>query len=216
MKQLSFFLRARLAAILLLAVLSLCAAVEASAHRVNIFAWVEGDAVLVECSFRRNSPVRAGTVTVFDAVTGRALLEGKTSDKGRFSFPVPPEARGGHGLRLRISAGEGHQNEWLMDAAEFAALAPASPARSAPAAPATPAATPAPAPEEQGARRAPALTEEEFRALVDAALESRLGPIRRELAALRDDGPSLRDVIGGLGWIMGIVGAGLYFARRRP
>ena len=210
MKQLSFFLRARLAAILLIAVLSLCAAVEASAHRVNIFAWVEGDAVLVECSFRRDSPVRAGTVTVFDAVTGRALLEGKTSDKGRFSFPVPPEAREGHGLRLRISAGEGHQNEWLMDAAEFAALAPASPARSAPAA------TPAPAPEEQGARRTPALTEEEFRALVDAALESRLGPIRRELAALRDDGPSLRDVIGGLGWIMGIVGAGLYFARRRP
>ena len=49
-----------------------------------------------------------------------------------------------------------------------------------------------------------------------AAAQEALAEKSRELAALRDDGPSLRDVIGGLGWIMGIVGAGLYFARRRP
>ena len=28
--------------------------------------------------------------------------------------------------------------------------------------------------------------------------------------------PGLRDIVGGLGWIMGLVGIGLYFSRRRP
>ena len=98
----------------------------AQAHRVNIFAWLEGETVRVECSFRRDSPVRQGTVIVFDAQTGRELLQGRTDGQGAFAFPVPAVVRQGHGLRIRILAGEGHQNEWQMDAAEFSSLLPAA------------------------------------------------------------------------------------------
>ena len=85
----------------------------ASAHRVNIFAFVDGDAVQVECGFNRSQKVKQGTVEVFDATTGARLLQGTTDDNGVFRFPVTAELReAGHDLNLRIIAGEGHQNDW--------------------------------------------------------------------------------------------------------
>ena len=53
-------------------------------------------------------------------------------------------------------------------------------------------------------------------AIVDAALDRHLAPVRRAIAAGSEAEPGLRDIVGGLGWIMGLVGIGLYFSRRRP
>lgn len=93
----------------------------ASAHRVNIFAFVDGDAVQVECGFNRSQKVKQGTVEVFDATTGALLLQGTTDDNGVFRFPVTAELReAGHDLNLRIIAGEGHQNDWTVAADELA------------------------------------------------------------------------------------------------
>ena len=93
----------------------------ASAHRVNIFAFVDGDAVQVECGFNRSQKVKQGTVEVFDATTGARLLQGTTDDNGVFRFPVTAELReAGHDLNLRIIAGEGHQNDWTVAADELA------------------------------------------------------------------------------------------------
>lgn len=194
----------------------------AQAHRVNIFAWLEGATVRVECSFRRDSPVQQGEIIVFDAQTGTELLQGRTDNKGTFAFPVPAAVRQGHGLRIRIVAGEGHQNEWRMDAAEFSGLLPAGTA---------PISTVAGEggeylPERQasdagGGAAAPAVmtsppSRKDVEAIVDAALERHLAPLRRALAAGSAAEPGLRDIVGGLGWIMGLVGIGLYFSRRRP
>ena len=93
----------------------------ASAHRVNIFAFVDGDAVQVECGFNRSQKVKQGTVEVFDATTGARLLQGTTDDNGVFRFPVTAELReAGHDLNIRIIAGEGHQNDWTVAADELA------------------------------------------------------------------------------------------------
>lgn len=205
----SFSFRRACRAVALAVALLLFCADAALAHRVNIFAWLEGNSVAVECSFRRNAPVKGGIITVFDD-TGAEVLRGTTDADGRFSFPVPQVVRKGHGLRIRINAGEGHQNEWRMDAAEFAGLAPA--AVTAP----TAAAAPAPVRTDAQPELRVSLTREELTAIIDGALERQLAPLRRELAALSEEGPRLQDVVGGLGWIMGLVGMGLYFARRRP
>ena len=51
--------------VLLLALfLALTAQAPAMAHRVNIFAYVEGNDVLVECVFSTSSPVRNGQINV--------------------------------------------------------------------------------------------------------------------------------------------------------
>lgn len=198
---------AALLPLLLLAVLAaaLLAPAPALAHRVNIFAWLEGGDVVVECGFNRSSPVKNGLITVFDAVDGKELLQGHTDDAGRFSFPVPQAAREGHGLRIRINAGEGHQNEWDMDASEFSGAA---------------APTASPTEKVNGTEGAAAqavsgATPDQVRAIVNAALDAKLGPIRRDLAAQVNAGPGIQEIIGGIGWILGLVGIGLYFKGRR-
>lgn len=202
---------------LLLAMLALPA--DALAHRVNIFAWVEGENIVAECGFNRAAPVRGGIVTVYDAGDGKKLLQGRTNERGVFVFAVPEAVREGHGLRIEVNAGEGHVNDWTMTAAEineardlghgFLQAAPATAAKI----PATATTSIVPAPE---APAAPApLTAAEVRAIVAEAVNSGLAPVRRELAALSSPGPSVRDIVGGLGWIMGLVGIACWFVARR-
>ena len=45
----------------------------ASAHRVNIFAFVDGDAVQVECGFNRSQKVKQGTVVPVAALHRSSL-----------------------------------------------------------------------------------------------------------------------------------------------
>ncbi|MDE7240729.1 MAG: hypothetical protein K2N62_02420, partial [Desulfovibrio sp.] len=89
------FLSSVLPLALLLAALTV--PTDALAHRVNIFAWVEGENIVVECGFNRAAPVRGGLVTVYDAGDGKELLQGRTNDRGVFVFPVPEPVRVGHG-----------------------------------------------------------------------------------------------------------------------
>ncbi|MEA4991420.1 hypothetical protein SDC9_02545 [bioreactor metagenome] len=176
----------------------------AQAHRVNIFAWTEGDQVVAECGFNGGNKVKQGQVVVYDAATGAKLQEGRTDDQGVYRFPVPAEGKA-HGLRIVVKAGEGHQNEWMMDAAELAAVqTPAIPA-SAPGAKGAAAPTPSAAGVSSG----------ELQTIVNAALDVKLGPIRRELAEMRVSRPGFSEIFGGIGWLVGLAGIALYFKGRR-
>ena len=111
MRRLHFFL---------LLCLFLALVAPAEAHRINIFAFVEGDEIQVECGFSRGGQVRAGKIEVLDAATGALLLTGATGEEGVFRFPVPPLARAqAHDLLIRVKAGEGHQNEWRIPASDL-------------------------------------------------------------------------------------------------
>lgn len=187
---------------------------------MNIFAFVDGDAVQVECGFNRSQKVKQGTVEVFDATTGAQLLQGTTDDNGVFRFPVTAELReAGHDLNIRIIAGEGHQNDWTVAADELASSG--TPKAVAVAAAEVP--LPGlPCRRTGGAfcrrsgcggfRRRDAA---EIERIVDAALDAKLSPIKRMLAEQTEAGPNLRDIIGGIGWIFGLIGVAAYF-RRRP
>ena len=83
----------------------------ASAHRVNVFAWVEGDTVYVEGKFPGGKKVKAGKIVVLDP-RGVELVSGLTNDQGEYSFKVPRQTD----LRIVLSAGQGHQGEWVVRA----------------------------------------------------------------------------------------------------
>lgn len=92
----------------------------AQAHAVGIFAYVEGDTIHSVSKFSDGKPARDKKVIVSDAETGEVYLKGRTGQQGEFSFPVPKQIReNGHGLKLLLKAGLGHQDEWLIDASEF-------------------------------------------------------------------------------------------------
>lgn len=61
----------------------------AMAHRVNVFAFVEGGEVVVECSYSKSKRVNKGQITVFDRDSGATLLQGTTDEEGLFRFPFP-------------------------------------------------------------------------------------------------------------------------------
>ena len=194
------------------------------AHRVNIFAWTEGNEVVAECRFNGGNKVKQGQVVVFDAATGAKLLEGRTDDFGVYRFPVSAEGKA-HGVRIVIKAGEGHQNEWTVEAAELATIQPgtgaAPAASSAPASATAVAAAPAaqapasPKTDKAPAQQAANISASELQNIVNTALDAKLGPIRKELAEMRVARPGFSEIFGGIGWLVGLAGIALYFKGRR-
>ena len=69
---------------------------QAYAHKVNVFAYVEGDRVVVEGYFGGNVKAQESPVEIFDE-SGKKIHEGKTDDKGVYSFKLsdlPPFSGG--------------------------------------------------------------------------------------------------------------------------
>jgi nickel transport protein len=197
--------------VLMILVFALLASSPAMAHRVNVFAYVEGGEIVVECSFSKSKRVRHGHIEVRDAVSGETLLHGTTDAEGLFRFPVPEQARtSGAGLRILLQAGEGHQNEWIVDAAEFlGAPIPAAPAPSVPQSD-----TAGSVPGGNEAAPSPGLTRSDVEEVVAAALDAKLAPIQRELREQGQKGPGVQEIVGGIGWIFGLIGVAAYFKSR--
>lgn len=219
-------------------VLLVCLCAPAFAHRVNIFAYVDGDRIRVECGFSRTQKVRNGRIIVADTVTGARILEGTTNEQGGFSFPLSEEfLRLGHDLTIRIIAGEGHQNEWTVTAEELKALSPSAfPDAAAPdpaqgdvsgrpepsvapdpvqgGASGRPGPSPAAVPAASDARPLPVISERELEAIVGRALDVKLAPVKLALTQARERNPDIRDIIGGIGWILGLIGLAAYMKYR--
>ncbi len=85
----------------------------ASAHRLNVFAYVRGERIRVKAGFRRNSPARNCEVKVF-ATDGKLLHTLRTDAKGECDFR-PAQITD---LRIVANAGEGHQGEFYLSTGE--------------------------------------------------------------------------------------------------
>jgi nickel transport protein len=86
----------------------------AMAHKVNLFAYVEGDKVYTESYFADGTPVEGGKVLVYDS-QDKLLLEGVTDKKGLFSFGVPKI----DDLTIVIDATMGHKNSFKLKKEEL-------------------------------------------------------------------------------------------------
>lgn len=86
----------------------------ADAHKVNIFAYVEGGTVYTESYFPDGRAVEKGTVLVYDSKQV-LLLQGTTDTEGLFSFPAPAP----DDLTIVIEAGMGHKNQFVLKKADL-------------------------------------------------------------------------------------------------
>lgn len=87
----------------------LFAAAPAWAHKVNVFAYVEGETVFTESYFSGGKAVHQGRIQVFDS-SRNLLLEGRTDENGRFEFPIPKL----DDLTIAIEAGMGHKGSFRL------------------------------------------------------------------------------------------------------
>ncbi|MDE5832375.1 MAG: cobalamin biosynthesis protein CbiL [Desulfovibrio sp.] len=203
--------------------IALGSAAEASAHRLNVFAWLENDEVIVECNFGKDKPAIDADVTIIDSVTKRTLATGRSNSAGQYVFVVPEAVREGHGLVIDVNAGQGHHREWTMDASELYAAASLTAGFDASAIESAEQAAQASRPLSAAPTNAPAtiapahdaLTADNVRAIVHEAVETHMAPIRKSLAARDATGPGVIEIVGGLGWIIGLIGVYLIFRARR-
>lgn len=173
------------------------------AHKVTIFAWVEGDTVHTESKFSGGRVAKQAPIEVYDR-TGALLLEGRTDDEGRFVFKAPKQEE----LRIVLVAGAGHRNEWVVKAEEFAGhMRPAADDETVPPDQAEPVIV-SPLPGKIDVSR------EDLQTMIEAALDKKLQPVLHRLHQM-DEGPRLVDIIGGIGYILGLVGLGAYVHFRR-
>lgn len=185
----------------------------ASAHRVNVFAWVEGDKIHVESKFAGGKKVKAGKVVVLD-LQGNELLSGLTNDQGEFSFKIPMRTD----LKIVLSAGQGHQAHWTIPAAEIENLPPGTEASANTAADKQTQKSKRESESATGEERGPSsppLRLQELETVIESVLDRKLKPIAKMLAEAQNKGPTVRDIFAGIGYILGLVGIVAYVHSRK-
>jgi len=202
----------RLSALLALLVSCLCLAVRAEAHKVNVFAYVEKGEIAGEGYFSDGTKAQSSTVIIKDA-SGKELAKTTTGKDGSFRLPLP---KADPPLTVYLFASEGHENTYTLKASDISPDSgePAGAPDQTPGQASPTVAPPAVSPAEDAAQTvAPAA----IAAAVDQAVAARLAPIKAQLARLAEQGDrvTLKDVLGGLGWIMGIFGTAAYLASRQ-
>ena len=100
--------------------LILGAASPALAHQLNVFAFVDGQEVVVEAKFSSGKRPKSGTVQVFDD-RDRLIHVLQLEADGTVRFPVDG---GDNGLRIDVNVGEDHSNYWILTPADIKAGRP--------------------------------------------------------------------------------------------
>ncbi len=162
---------------------------DANAHKVSTYAYREGDKIFGECYFVDGSPCKNSKVEIYDA-KGNKIFETTTDEKGKYSFTIKEKGT----LRIVISAGEGHKAEYKLEGIrekieKKEAIDNVSLKK-----------------EIQSTTPQQSIDKEEIRKIIDETLDSKLQGLRMEIMDLRKqmDKVTLKDVIGGIGYILGV------------
>lgn len=175
----------------------------ALAHKVNIFAYAQGDSIYTESYFNDGRKCVNSTVTTYDA-SGGQLAEGTTDAEGLFAFRRPelPAPRRGD-LKIVLVASMGHRAEYSLPATEIwgKEVTPDGQETTASLPVADPGSTPV------AVESTPNL---------DQLLARRLSPLTEAIRQLekQQERASFRDIIGGIGYIVGLLGL-YYYLRGR-
>jgi len=171
------------------------------AHKVNVFAYMEGDKIYSESYFNDGKKCVDSKIEVFDN-QGNKLLEGLTNAEGAFSFEVPQEDGD---LKIVLIASMGHRAEYTISADELGDTVGSVKEKL----------------EEPVSVVSPEVSSfdlKEIQSLIEDVLDEKLGPIIREMREIKKsqgDRISPTEIIGGIGYIIGIFGIIAYFLSRK-
>ena len=168
------------------------------AHKVNVFAYVEGKKIYIESYFNDGKKCIDSKIEVFDN-QGNKLLEGLTDKEGKFSLEVPSEDGD---LKVVLTASMGHRAEYSISADELrgaVGLIKEEPEE----------------PVSIVSSETSLVDLKEIQSIIEDTLDEKLKPIMREIKKSREDKISPAEIIGGIGYIIGIFGIIAYFLSRK-
>ena len=162
-----------------------------SAHGISVFAQTEGAAIVVEGSFHDGAKCKDCSIEAFDS-QGQKIAEGKTDADGRYSFGIPAQTD----ILIRLRDPVGHMAEYRVPATDL----PDAPQP----------------PQISGEIGEPPHVHDpaEVARALERVVARQLAPIRRELEESQRR-RRFSDVIGGIGYIVGLMGLVLYFMSKR-
>jgi len=165
----------------------------ALAHRLNVFALLEGNYVNGEAYFNDGSPAKSSKVLIKNR-EGDVLAEGKTDENGRFNLKLPQlpvEA-----VTVVVEGGVGHRGETTLEppmgSKKFTATQVESKAF-----------------EKSPVQSIPSEAIEE---IIKNAVKEEMESIRSELIKMNMElsKPKVTEILGGIGYIVGLFGAALW------
>ncbi len=168
------------------------------AHRVSVFAYQEGNTITVEGFFSDGTPTRHATIEVFDP-NGKKIFSGKTNEKGTLSFKAPAASP----LKIVLVASMGHRAETVFR------MKNAGKATGKTKGEVTGAVPP------ETTQGAAAISEARLKAIVHDEVSQAIQPVMRALARQEAKRISFADIIGGIGWIMGLMGIWMMLKARK-
>ncbi len=176
------------------------------AHKVQMFAYPEGDTVFVEGYFADGKKPKKSEVIVYDK-GGKVLFNGVTDDEGKLSFKIPRKTD----LRITLNAGMGHKAEYTLPASELGGSGSKEGSK-------TEAIDQGASSEKGQVSPVSQLDEAQIQAIVEKAVEKSVGeaikPLVRSFTEMTQKN-SLTTIIGGIGYIMGLMGIAFYFKSRK-
>lgn len=183
----------------------------ALAHKVNLFATAEGETISGYAYYSGGARPRNMTIAVLGPGE-KKLAEIQTNERGEFTYRAV--AKCDHTLVLKLE--DGHEAEFTVKAAELPDSLPA---------PGGAEATPAGGKSEPVAGGettvAPRVDEgvlpaslAEVEAIVSKAVSQQIRPLREHLDAYQEEA-KLHDILGGIGYIVGLSGVAFYFLGAR-
>ena len=184
-----------------------------SAHNVTVFAWVDGDIIHTQSKFSGGKRVKNAPILVYD-VKDVLLLEGKTDGNGMFSFKIPQKTS----LKIVLKASMGHLAVWKLQAEELGETKSKTAVQ--------PTGIKAPLVTDSGSAdilknvdvfgsTKISLERQEIEEIINASLDKKLRPITQMLTDAMNQKPDFTEIMGGIGYILGLVGIALYFANRK-
>jgi len=171
------------------------------AHKVNIFAYLEGDKVYTESYFNDGKKCIDSKIEVFDN-RGNMLLESLTDEEGMFSFEIPSENVIDGDLKVVLTASMGHRAEYTISADELGDTVVSIEEKL----------------EEPISVASPEtilVDLKEIQLIIEDTLDEKLKPIMIEIKKSQEDRISPTEIIGGIGYIIGIFGIIAYFLSRK-
>lgn len=167
------------------------------AHNVVAGAYVDGMMIEGEIGLSNGEMAQAGVlVEVFDANNNK-LGETKLAEEGLFTY----QAKKAQTHIIKANLGAGHIAEITVEASEFSASAETKP-------------TTKTSTTKSNAKASLSLSEQDLERIVRKAVSQQVKPLQRELRAYKEK-VFFRDILGGLGFIFGMVGVAMYFAAKR-
>lgn len=174
------------------------------AHKVQMFTHVEGDTVFLEGYFPDGKKTINSEVTVFDNKSGEELLRGETDNEGKFSFKTPKKAD----LKIALNASLGHKTEYVLRGSELSDTAGVKADKKASADKVKK--------ENKGTGTAVNTSADtsDIQLAVERGVEKGVTPLMRGFAECKEH-VLYSEIIGGIGYIFGVLGIVLYFQSRK-